>query len=293
MSDRLWRLAVRVPKHAVEAFERTLGAKAWAVSSFEQGGGPDWLVEILLDRRPEDDEIRRAAVATAALLSIDAPIPVIEPVDNDDWVARALRQHPPVRAGRLFVHGSHAKERIPAGTLPILIDAAQAFGTGHHESTKGCLLALDGLSRRIRRDRRLRVLDMGCGSGVLAIAMWKLWRARPLAADIDRRAVEETKRNARRNGCGLSLRAEVARGFRGRRIARGRRFRLIAANILARPLCAMATPLTARLVLGGRAILSGLLSEQAPTVEASYRARGLVVERRIVLGDWTTLMLRK
>ncbi len=177
--------------------------------------------------------------------------------------------------------------------MPILVDAAQAFGTGHHESTKGCLLALDGLARRIRRNPRLRMLDMGCGSGVLAIAMWKLWRARPFAVDNDPRAVEETIRNARRNGCGRRLRAKAARGFRGRDIARGPKFRLIAANILARPLCAMATPLAARLVPGGRAILSGLLSEQAPTVAMSYRARGLVLERRIVLGDWTTLVLRK
>jgi len=293
MSDRLWRVAVRVPKHAVEAFERTLGAKAWAVSSFELPPGADWMVEVLFDRRPKDDETRRTIVGTAALLDIAAPTPVVAPVEDDDWVARALQQQPPVRAGRLYVHGSHATKRVPAGSVPILIDAAQAFGTGHHESTKGCLLALDGISRRLRRNSRLSMLDMGCGSGVLAIAMWKLWRAKPLAVDVDPRAVEETIRNAKRNGCARFLQAKVARGFRGRRVMRGPRFRVVAANILARPLCAIATPLAARLVSGGRAILSGLLSEQTPTVEASYRARGLAVERRIVLGGWTTLVLRK
>jgi len=296
VSDRLWRLAVHVPKSAVEAFEGALGQGAWAVASFEIRPGSDWLIEILLDRRPDATELRRRLVGAAALLGIAVPRAVVEPVESDDWVTKALRHHPPVRAGRFYVHGSHAAARLPAGALPILIDAAQAFGTGHHESTRGCLLALDHLAKAghgRRHVRRKRVLDMGCGSGVLAIAAWKLWRGRPLAVDIDPKAVEETRRNAKRNGCGGSLRARCATGFQGRAVMRGPRFDVVTANILARPLSAMATALARRLAPGGRAILAGLLSEQATMVEASYRARRVAVERRIALNGWTTLVLRK
>lgn len=293
MSDRLWRIAVRVPQSAIDAFEGALGEGAWAISSFEIKSSDDWLVEILRDRRPDAEAVRRILVATAALLGIPVPTPTIEPVEDDDWVARALRQHPPVRAGRLFVHGSHATKRVPAGSIPILIDAAQAFGTGHHESTRGCLLALDRIARRSRRGRRLRALDMGCGSGVLAIAVWKMWRNAPLAVDIDRKAVEETRRNARRNGCGARLGAVLGRGFLGRQVMRSKPFDVITANILARPLKNMATALAGRLAPRGRAVLAGLLTEQAASVEAAYRSRGLSVERRIDLAGWTTLVLRK
>lgn len=293
MSDRLWRVVLRVPKNAVDAIETALGRNAWAVASFETKSGDDWSVEVLLDRRPDETDLRRNVVAIAALLGIDAPKPVVEPVENDDWVTKALKHHPPVRAGRFYVHGSHAAARIPAGVVPILIDAAQAFGTGHHESTKGCLLALDGLARHVRKRRTLRSLDMGCGSGVLAIGTWKLWRNHPLAVDIDRKAVEETARNARRNGCGALVRSEIGRGFRGAAVMRSRRFDVITANILARPLCSMATAMGRRLAPRGVAILAGLLTEQAALVEAAYVARRFAIKRRIRLGDWTTLVLRK
>ncbi|MFO1089186.1 MAG: 50S ribosomal protein L11 methyltransferase [Hyphomicrobiales bacterium] len=211
------------------------------------------------------------------------------PLPDVDWVRRSLEGLPPVHAGRFCLYGSHDRDRRPPSGVALEIDAGTAFGTGHHATTTGCLLALDGL---LAAQRPKRVLDVGCGTGVLAIAAA---RACPTAAvtasDIDPEAVRVTRANARLNQA--AVQAVVANGARDPRIERGGPYDLIFANILARPLAALAAPLTSLLARGGVAVLSGLRTDQEAFVLAAWRGLGAVVERKIHIDGWSTLVLRK
>jgi ribosomal protein L11 methyltransferase len=219
----------------------------------------------------------------------------------------------PVAAGRFRVHGAHDRARVPAHRIGIEIEAALAFGTGHHGTTRGCLLALDAWLRR-RRSRlapfpapgsalarrpgralprkrgRVKVLDIGTGTGVLAIAAAKALRARVIASDIDRRAVEVARANARANAAGPLVNVVHAGGLAARLRERGP-FDLVLANILLPPLRRLAAPIAHALAPGGHVILSGLLATQAPAAIAAYRMQGLELEASIPLDEWITLML--
>jgi ribosomal protein L11 methyltransferase len=211
-----------------------------------------------------------------------------ERVPDRDWLAENRRAFPPVRIGRFFVHGSHRKGPAPAGMIALEIDAATAFGTGEHPSTRGCLLALDALARR-RRFRR--PLDIGTGSGVLAIAAAKLLHRRVLASDVDCAAVRVAAHHVRRNGLARGVRLLCAPGYRSRAVGRAR-YDLVFANILARPLALMARDLGRAIMPGGVAVLAGLLTRQEAFVLAAHRAQGLALERRLVIDGWSTLILR-
>ncbi len=193
-----------------------------------------------------------------------------------------------MRVGRFFIYGSHHQGRAPAGTFAILLDAATAFGTGEHPSTRGCLLALQYLARR-RHYRR--PLDIGTGTGILAIAAAKFLHRRVAASDIDAGAVSLARRNIAVNGVAALVRAGQAAGYRDRAL-RGRRYDLVLSNILARPLALMAVDLARALAPGGRAVLSGLLRRQERVVLAPHRGCGIVLERRFVIDGWSTLVLR-
>jgi len=193
-----------------------------------------------------------------------------------------------LRAGRYFIHGSHYRARPPAGTIALCIDAATAFGSGEHATTRGCLLALDALARR---RRFARVLDMGTGSGILAMAAAKTWRRRVMARDIDAEAVRVAARNAAANGVGSLLDLRRADGYRG--LGSGQPFDLVFANILARPLVLMAPALARVLAPGGVAVVSGLLARQERAVLAAHRARRLRLRRRIRLAGWHSLVLAR
>ena len=215
----------------------------------------------------------------------------LEEVPQRDWVAESQRLLPEFRAGRFFIHGSHFMGATPPGAWELEIDAGAAFGTGRHETTRGCLLELDALSRRGRFGR---VLDMGCGAGILALAAARAGARGVLAIDNDPIAVKVTRENARLNGLGLRLRASPGEGYRRRPLSRTRRrYDLVLANILSRPLRKMAPDLRRVLKPGGRAVLSGLLRHQETKFLAAHRAQGLVLERRLRLGDWSVLRLKK
>ncbi|MBZ0218725.1 MAG: 50S ribosomal protein L11 methyltransferase [Fimbriimonadaceae bacterium] len=195
----------------------------------------------------------------------------------------------PVRAGRFFVYGRHDKDKIPAGAIPVEIDASLAFGTGHHGTTEGCLLALDEV---LTARRFTDVLDLGCGTALLAIAVAKALGVAVLASDIDPEAVRVARENANLNGVGDLVRCETAAGFDHPVFERNKPFDLILANILAGPLIDMASDMAAHMAPGGIAILSGLLIEQSAQVEASYHANGFRVISRLHRGDWAILTLR-
>ncbi len=207
-----------------------------------------------------------------------------------DWVRRSLEGLGPVVAGRFFLYGSHDRTRRRDGGIALEIDAGTAFGTGHHGTTSGCLLALDGL---LKRETPRRILDVGCGTGVLALAAAKALRRAVTASDIDPEAVLVTLANARINGAGSLVAAVTAPGLRHRRIADLAPYDLIFANILARPLIALAQDLSVSLAAGGSLILSGLTRDQENAVRAAYRNRGLIPQAPLRIGNWSTLVFGK
>jgi ribosomal protein L11 methyltransferase len=224
-----------------------------------------------------------AAAAGGALVALAE-----KPLPERDWLAANRLAFPPLKIGRFFVHGSYHRGGVPAGKIGIAVEATAAFGSGEHPSTRGCLLALDLLARR-RRFRR--PLDIGTGTGILAIAAAKSLRRPVVARDVEPGAVTIARRNVARNGVAGLVRVDRAPGYRGRKL-RGERHDLVFANILARPLALLAADLAHRLGPGGRAVLSGLLRRQEPIVLAPHRGCGIVLEDRLVADGWSTLILR-
>ena len=232
----------------------------------------------------QEEECREALAVLAHAGAVIAPVP------TNDWVKQSLEGLAPVTAGRFFLYGSHDRGRRRAGGISLEIDAGTAFGTGHHGTTEGCLIALD---RILKRRKPRTILDVGCGTGVLAIAAARATGCRALASDIDPEAVRVTLANARINAMTSLLRGIVAPGLKHQVIARGRPYDLIFANILARPLVALARGLADVLAPGGHLILSGLTIDQVRWIEATYVNRGLACAGRIRRGNWATLILTR
>ena len=209
-----------------------------------------------------------------------------------DWVAHVRRELSPVDAGRFFVFGSHDADKVPSGRIPLQIEATVAFGTGHHGTTLGCLLAFDKLLTEGWRPAK--VADIGCGTAVLAMAAAAtLPDARIIASDIDRVAVDVAEANVGINGLHGRIECLEAAGLDHRQIVATAPYDLIFANILKGPLIELAPAISTHLATGGRAILSGLLAVQADSVSAAYIDAGLVVQSRDDIGEWSTLVLQK
>lgn len=215
---------------------------------------------------------------------------MFDSIEAKDWVKASLEDLVPVPAGRFIVHGSHDRDRVPPNKLAIEIEAALAFGTGHHGTTRGCLLLLDHV---LKRSRPKRVLDLGTGTGVLAIAAAKALHRAVLASDIDPPSVRVARENAVLNEAGHHVHAIRATGFAAPDFAKWAPFDLVLANILANPLRQLAGPMTRHLAPRAHVILSGLLTPQASAVIAAYRARGLVPVRHLRIEGWSSLLLRK
>ena len=232
-------------------------------------------------------------VAGLALLSTmhDAKAFVISELPDTDWVAKVKRELAPVQAGRFYLYGSHDADTVPADSIPLLIEAAMAFGTGHHGTTRGCLEALDRLATRgFKADT---VADIGCGTAVLAMAAARIWPVTPIASDIDPVAVDVAEANLAANDMAGRVTCLEATGFDHDQIKSGAPYDLIFANILKGPLIDLAGDLTAHLAPKGYAILSGLLNDQADEVAAAYAAQGLTRVEATQIGDWSTLLLSR
>ena len=288
MPNSLWHFLTRIRgADAANAVFGLLDETAGAVSAFETG-----LEEWRLEAYPRSPILTPALTARLAMTAAAAGGALIEiseaRLSARDWLAENQLAFPPLRVGRFFIYGSHHRGRVPAGAIGIAVDAATAFGTGEHPSTSGCLIALEQLARR-HRFRSL--LDVGTGTGILAIAAAKLLRRKLLAGDIDAGAIKVARHNVARNGVAKLVQVRRAQGYRDRALRKSRHD-LILSNILARPLAVLAADLARALAPGGRAVLSGLLRRQEPIVLVPHRGCGIVRAHRLVIEGWSTLVLR-
>ena len=285
-----WQISMEVPAAHAFDFGEALEPLVDSCSTFEIENSDQWAVTGICQHFPDHATLIRAIKDAARAAGIDAPDVEINQLPSIDWLARNRESFPSLHYGRFLIHGSHARPARPTHALTMEVDAGRAFGSGTHGTTEGCLRSLELLSRSTRPSR---MLDLGCGSGILAMAAARLWRrASILAVDIDIHAVHTTRENIKHNHVARQIRAARADGYpRGNNGFTGR-CELITANILAGPLISMATDARRWLRPGGVIILSGLLNHQEREVFAAYRSRGFVMVKRTRVQGWSTLMLR-
>jgi len=295
----LFRISLSLPAHLSDAdivhvetvFSELLDSVA---TSHLRVLDQNWLLEALFEFEPD-----RAVVMSLleqplqALGAADAPLE-ISPLEARDWLAENRAAFPPLLIGRVWIHGSHVKTRPPAASKPLLVEAAQAFGSGTHPTTEGCVRALQMIASA-RPIAPRTVLDMGCGSAILAMAAQRLWpRAQIMAADNDPVAVRVAAGNARLNNIAKrQMRCVVSAGFAGRAVRCNGPYDIVLANILAGPLRRMAPQLVPHLAPDGWIILSGILNEQATSVERAYAANGARCWTMMQIGEWTTIVMRR
>lgn len=280
---------VDVAEHAVEAYEAALTSVCKTVGFFLDEDTRIWRIEGVKEVGRNDDALTTALLLAGALSGC-AAILQRHAVAAGGWLALTQTNFPEQWVGRRFaVRGTHLRGRAPAGRIGLIVDAGVAFGSGEHGSTRGCLRALE----KIAHLRPRRILDVGTGSGILAIGAAKLLRRPVLASDIDPWSVRVARENAVLNGVAGLLRVRQADGWGDRMLRAQAPYDLVFANILARPLCAMAKHLAAHLAPGGVAILAGLLGSQIRMVLAAHSPHGLAVRTVLREGHWATLVLHK
>lgn len=282
-----------LPEAAVPMFEAALLRVCPSVAIFRDEATDTWRVEGVRARGQGDEELAGALALAALVTGVTAELQA-EPVEAEGWLARTVASFGEQEIGAgVLVRPTHVPDRRIYGRMVLKLDAGIAFGSGEHGSTRGCLVAFERVARDGRARRLRRLLDLGTGSGILAMAAAKRLRRPVLATDIEPWSVRVAEENARMNGVGRLVRARLADGWKDRHVRAGRPYDLVFANILARPLCSMAKDLSVGLAPGGTAILAGLLGTQVRMVLAAHRRRGMVLERRLPQGAWATLVLRR
>ncbi len=286
-----WTALTHTAGHAraaalAEACEEVLEPEPVGSGVFEIEDGKDrWEVGVYFTEAPDEVALELLAAAHEAEPFVISELPEV------DWVAKVKRELSPVHAGRFWVHGSHDADTIPEGVEPLWIEAAMAFGTGHHGTTKGCLEAADRL--QVAGFDPKRIADIGCGTAVLAMGAARLWPVTVLASDIDPIAVDTAAANVIANGLDGRVVCIEAVGFDHPMLDEGEPFDLVFANILKQPLIDLAPHMHRHVAHGGRIILSGILNEQGDEVIAAYEGQAFTLERRDELGEWTTLTMRR
>jgi ribosomal protein L11 methyltransferase len=284
-------VSVTVPADALDAYEAALAQACGSVGFFLDEATGLWTVEGVKDQGAGEAALT-AALALAAAATGIAATPRRRATEAEGWLARTHEAFPEQLVGRRFaIRGTHVTGPRAPGRLTIVLDAAVAFGSGEHGSTRGCLRALERIVLRGRRPRR--ILDLGTGSGILAMAAARLLYRKVFATDIEPWSVRMARANAARNGLAPLIRIAQADGWRTATVRRDGPYDLVFANILARPLTRMARDLAHHLAPGGIAVLSGLLKGQARWVLSAHRRHGLALTATIREGDWTTLVLRR
>ena len=288
-----WKVEVIVPANAGDAIADMLEGHTSAISMFPAPSGKAMRIRGYVADEPDEAALqadlesasRSAGIATPALQVVWLP-----PID---WAAVNRESFAPLRVGGVWIRDSYHSEPAPVGTVTIVVDAATAFGTGHHPTTQGCLIAIDHFAHRPRHLPPGPVLDMGCGTGILGMAAALRLRRQVTASDIDPVAVAMARYNVRRNRLGSVHRPICSRGYADHAIRRSGPFSLILANILARPIARMAPDCARHLRPGGYAVLSGLLTPQERPVIAAHRQQGLILTARYRIDGWSTLVVRR
>lgn len=260
------------------------GVSGVAACEIEDGSGL-WEVAGYFNDRP--DELRLMLLATAS----GARPFLISELQDTGWVEKAQRQLAPVTAGRFFVHGKHDSDKVPAGMIPLAVEAAMAFGTGHHGTTRGCLLAIEKLVGSGHKAKR--VLDIGCGTAILAMAVARISDACVVASDIDQAAVETALANIDANGLSGRIRVVNGTGFDHSEILSSSPFDLLMANLLEAPLVQMADGFATHCAPGGFAVLSGVLASRCHIVIRRFHEAGFREHETIVTGEWATMVVRR
>ncbi|MGH1378667.1 MAG: 50S ribosomal protein L11 methyltransferase [Alphaproteobacteria bacterium] len=258
-----------------------------------------WILEWIMDEKPnKEDLISRISLQAAAHsirdIDISADNISIEETPNINWLEKTYQEFEPFSIGPFFIHGSHYKDEVPQEQIPLKVDAATAFGSGEHETTNGCMQAM--LDLKGKGACPWNILDMGTGSGILAIAAWKLWKSPILAVDNDEESVRVTARHAEMNGVSLSkyaMTCDCGDGFNTPSVSKQKPYELILANILAAPVIEMAPDLVKVLDDNGYCVLSGMLVEQAHLVASAYEGEGLTLKKQYDIGEWSTLIMQK
>jgi ribosomal protein L11 methyltransferase len=294
-----WKVSLPCTKDEAEALKEDISPLAWldfppVLMTSEAASADEWRLDAYFDREPTAEMLDLlAALAPSAA----GAVPTVERVEDRDWVTLSQQGLEPIRAGRFFVHTPAHRGEAPPDAIALEIDAGRAFGTGQHETTTGCLIALSRM--RAGGAAAANLLDLGTGTGLLAFAALRLWpTARAAASDHDPVAIEVSEENAAINGVRLGrargrLELAVAEGMNHPRLQARAPYDLVIANILAGPLIDLAPSVAAAIAPGGRLILAGLLDHQAPAVAAAYRRQGLMLTGRVYRGDWPTMVMRK
>ncbi|MDF1747462.1 MAG: 50S ribosomal protein L11 methyltransferase [Alphaproteobacteria bacterium] len=290
----IYKTILILPNEAsVPPFQDAVEDYSLGTAAFEWEGGPNWSLEFYTDGLPQMVDLEPRLEQAAQQAGISNPDPIVAPLPDIDWVAENQKSFQPIRAGRFFVHQEFHEDPIPAGAVPLVVNAGTAFGTGTHATTWGCLVMIDYLLRMGLRPNR--ALDLGCGTAILAMALCKTVRqAQVVGSDIDPEAVRVAKENAQINGVlPPRLRLTTAAGLQHPVIRRGGPYNLIVANILARPLMMLSRDIIRAMAPGGLIILSGLLTEQESMVLGAYRMQGLSLCAKQRRDGWSTLLLAR
>ena len=284
-----WSLTLQTDTDDLADF---IGEIADAISIQRGDDNALWTIDAYFEDKPNENIIAAQLELAAGALGIETPTYLLSKIDNTDWLAKTYSDFPPMVIGRFYIHGSHIKNKIPAALHGIQIDAAVAFGSGEHATTTACLRAISDLTRNKNFSR---VLDMGCGSGILALAFARVSSCTAVGIDNDKPSVVVANENAAKNGLAARVKFGYGDGFcaplmRNQNLGR-KKFDAIAANILARPLMRMAPQMKRSIARNGTIILSGLLNSQENQVLSAYRAQNIYLKKRYRVNGWSALVL--
>jgi ribosomal protein L11 methyltransferase len=290
----LWRVVISATAESVNAFEEALNPFCEAIFWFATDREEEWRITGLSQSKPDGAMLATALSVVASVFSITVPEIFIEPVAPRDWVADNLRMFPPNNVGRFFIYGTHYHSPLPVGLIPILLNPGRAFGSGDHATTMGCLLAISDLAGKRKFKKPI---DMGCGSGILSIALAKAWRVPVCAFDVDTNAVLAAKENIRRNGVASLVRASRSSGYASLEVKKAAPYDLIVSNILANTLCQMAknmSQISRNIPMGSCVvILAGFHDCDANRVYAAHYAQGFRLVRSYHIKGWCTFVLKR
>jgi ribosomal protein L11 methyltransferase len=289
-SSLVWRVDIVIPFHLVSIFDEILENHADAVASSENADEILWTMSLYFTKHPDTYTVKTQLVILSELYPDFSGDYTIEQIKDINWLQATLQSFKPFSVDRFYIYGSHSSETTKSGSIPLLIDASTAFGTGEHQSTAGCLLAF---SKLLKHRKFHEILDMGCGTGILGFAASKTLKKKALVVDIDPESIRVAKRSARINQLHPSVTCKVSTGYKNRFIQNHRRFDLIFSNILAKPLCRMAKDASHRIQKDGILILSGLLWSQKNQVLKVHQLQNFKMLYSLRLENWCTLVLQK